>query len=562
MGGKPGKALDEAYENLRVAVRAAYPENGDGDVRSSTRLSRTDSRRRVPTDYERWQPLHWVIEAPDVMVERGGFDAVIGNPPFLGGKKVSGAVGADLREWLVNQLAEGAKGHADLVAYFFLRAYSILMPTGTLGLIATNSVAQGDSREVSLDRMVEKGLTITAAIQSRSWPASSANLEYAAVWGTRGPVGDDVRPMADGVPVRRISTLLEPAGRVEGTPIRLNENSGRSFIGCFVHGMGFIVEPHIAEEWIGADSRNADVLFPYLNGEDLNSFPDSAAQRWAIDFNDWSEEKAAEYELPYAHVAQFVKPERQRRKADGTHALRNPLPQRWWQFGDKRPALRRAIAGLDEVLAIALVSKAVVPLRVRTGQVFSHALGIFASDSYADQAVLSSSLHQLWAITYGSTLETRVRYTPSDVFETFPRPEETDRLNRIGRRLNDERSGVMLRRELGLTKLYNLVNDPAIAASSDSDIADLRELHVELDHAVVDAYGWSGDVDIDHGFHTYRRVERWSVSPASRVEIHGRLLEENHKRAAAGAARGKRMRQAPESEDDNQASLFGDERSV
>ena len=122
--------------------------------------------------------------------------------------------------------------------------------------------------------------------------------------------------------------------------------------------------------------------------------------------------------------------------------------------------MRKAIANLDKVLVIAIVSKSVMPVRVPTGQVFSHALAVFANDSFADQAVLSSSLHQMWAIKYGSTLETRVRYTPSDVFETFPRPEPSDRLEVVGRTLDTERRGIMLRRDLGLTKLYNLVNDP------------------------------------------------------------------------------------------------------
>ena len=108
------------------------------------------------------------------------------------------------------------------------------------------------------------------------------------------------------------------------------------------------------------------------------------------------------------------------------------MPERWWQYGDKRPALRKAIAELPEVLVIALVSKSVMPVRVATGQVFSHALGVFASDSYSVQAVLSSNLHQLWAITYGSRhARRRVRYTPSDVFETFPLPEPTDRLEQV-----------------------------------------------------------------------------------------------------------------------------------
>ena len=137
--------------------------------------------------------------------------------------------------------------------------------------------------------MVADGFTITRAIQSRSWPAASANLEYAAVWGTLGAVLNPVPRIADDIPVKRISTLLEPAGRVEGNPSRLPENSGIAFIGNYVLGMGFVLDPDEAQEWIAADARNAEVLFPYLNGEDLNSRPDASARRWVIDFGEMSE---------------------------------------------------------------------------------------------------------------------------------------------------------------------------------------------------------------------------------------------------------------------------------
>lgn len=99
----------------------------------------------------------------------------------------------------------------------------------------------------------------------------------------------------------------------------------------------------------------------------------------------------------------------------------------------------------------------------------------------------------------------------------------------------------MLRRNLGLTSLYNLINNPQVADSSDSDIARIRAVHVELDEAVMDAYGWS-DIPLKHGFHTYRQMERWTVCPAARVEILDRLLEENHRRAALEAATGKAKR--------------------
>ncbi|WP_211328692.1 type IIL restriction-modification enzyme MmeI [Thermomonospora umbrina] len=406
-----------------------------------------------------------------------------------------------------------------------------MQTNGTLGLIATNTVAQGDTREVGLDAMVTAGFTITRAIQSRSWPASTANLEYAAVWGTLDAVADGVQRVCDETKVRRVSTLLEPAGRIEGNPVRLAENGGVAFQGCIVLGMGFVLDVAEAQEWIAADPRNAEVLFPYLNGEDLNSRPDASASRWVIDFNDRSEKEASTYALPYHRLIEAVKPERQRLKPDGSFVLRRPLPERWWQYGEKRPAMRKAIALLPEVLVIARVSKTVMPIRVPTGQIMSEMCVVFATDDYGIQAVLSSSLHQLWAITYGSGMRNDPRYAPSDVFETFPRPELNEQLERTGRILDKERREIMLRRGLGLTKLYNLVNDPTHTDSIDSDVSRIRAIHIELDQCVLDAYGWA-DVVPSHGFYSFRRMKRWTVSPVARVEILDRLLEENHRRAA------------------------------
>ena len=173
-----------------------------------------------------------------------------------------------------------------------------------------------------------------------------------------------------------------------------------------------------------------------------------------------------------------------------------------------------------------------MPVRVPTALVPGDSTVVFATDSFVDQAVLSSSMHQMWAIKYGSGMRIDPRYTPSGVFETFPRPGPTQRLAEVGRTLDVERREAMLRRDLGLTKLYNLVNDPDITDAADHDVARMREIHAELDHAVMDAYGW-GNAASDHGFHTYRQMTRWTISPAARVEILDLLLEENLRRAAA-----------------------------
>lgn len=526
-GAKPGKRLNEVYSDLAVALGRAFPTEGASDDSMLEAILERGLTPTVPTDYKRWHCLHWPLAMPEVM-ERGGFDAIVGNPPFLGAKKLSPSMGQNLREWFVHVLAKGTTGNADLVAYFFLRAFSLLRLTGTLGIIATNTVAQGDTREVGLDRMVDSGFTITRAIQSRSWPSQSANLEFAAVWGTRGHVADEVLRLCDGAPVACISTLLEPEGRISGHPERLAENANIAFQGCVVLGTGFILETEEAQDWIAQDPCNAEVLFPYLNGEDLNSRYDCSPSRWVIDFFNRSERESSTYRLPFSRVVSDVRSERLLKKQSSYRTY-------WWQFAHKGTAWKAATANLNEVLVIALVSKAVMPVRVPTGQVFSHRLAVFATDRFADQAVLSSNFHWFWVVVYSSTLEARVNYSPSDAYVTFPRPEPTPELEAIGRTLDTERREIMLRRELGLTKLYNLVNDPGLEAGTDPDVDRMRAIHVELDAAVAAAYGWE-DLDLTHGFHTYRKMTRWTVPPATRVEILDRLLEENHRRAAAEAA--------------------------
>ncbi len=394
---------------------------------------------------------------------------------------------------------------------------------GTLGLIATNTVAQGDSREVGLDTMVAAGFTITRAIQSRPWPAASANLEYAAVWGTLAVVGPDVPRVADDIPVRALSALLEAAGRVDGNPVRLDENAGVAFQGCIVLGMGFVLDIAEAQKWIAADARNAEVLFPYLNGEDLNSRPDNSPSRWVIDFGTREQDEAATYPLPYERVLTMVKPERAKLKI--THRR-----DYWWRFAAWAPSLRKATADLSEVLVLAQVSNTAQPVFIPNASVPSHKVVVFASDSRALLACLASSVHYVWARKYSGAMKNDLSYSPSDVFLTLPRPTTTRRMEQVGTVLDEERREIMLRRNLGLTKIYNLVHDSRIV--DDKDIERLRTIHVEIDDATVAAYGWD-DIPLDYGFHTYRQNERWTVGAAARIEIVDRLLEENFRRAGS-----------------------------
>src|SRR5690348_10700991 len=147
--------------------------------------------------------------------------------------------------------------------------------------------------------------------------------------------------------------------------------------------MAFTLTPDEAQAWREEERRYRGGSFSFLSGADLNSRSDRSARRWVIDFDDMPEARAREYHRPYQRLLDRVKPERQRRKRDGTFVLRRPLPQRWWQFQERRTSMRSAIAGLDDILVVARISKVVMPLRIRTGCVPSDMVVVFATDSFA-----------------------------------------------------------------------------------------------------------------------------------------------------------------------------------
>ncbi len=522
-GARPGNQLDDRYDELADALRDAYPSDGSqGDRKRLRALIVRGLTPTVPTGERQWRPLHWIIEAPDVLSGRGGFDAVIGNPPFLGGSRLSGASGTNVRDFLVHSIADGKSGNADLVAYFILRARRLLRTHGVVGLIATNTVTGGPTRDVSIGVLAEEGDQIYRAIRSAKWPSRSASIQYSAIWLTGRTLGDGVERWADGVLAPLISASLLPVAQVEIDPVALRSNSQLTFEGCKPYGEGFVIDGAQAARWLAEDPRNAKVLFPYLTGQDVNSRPDFSASRWVIDFDDMPLEEAETYVSPAQHVRELVKPERD-------HNPRKSRRERWWQFGERSPGMRKAIAELDEVLVISLVSNRVMPLRVSSHQVLSNKLGVFATDSYAMQSIFSSSIHWLWSVKYSATLGTELNYTPTRAVATFPRPESTLRLDSSGRALDSDRTEIMFRRGLGLTQLYNLVHSSD--SGPDIEVTAIRQAHVEVDQAVLEAFGWS-DVHPDWNVYTHFGRERFSIDPDSAAVVLERLLHENHRRAS------------------------------
>jgi hypothetical protein len=475
----------------------------------------------LPTGREARRPLHWPIVFPEVFTdtEVPGFSALIGNPPFLGGQKLSGALGSDYLAGLQTWDGCGVKGSCDLAGRFLLRADALLGPRGQLGYVTTNTLLEGATLKVGLLQVERRGWTVRRGVSPHPWPSSSASLSIVEVWASKAPVTSEA--VLDGEPVPHLGVDLQPFLHETGRPLPLAENQDIAFQGSNVLGLGFTMEPDEAKTLIAEDPHNAEVLFPYVIGADLNRRPDTSASRWIINFHDWPLERAEEYPTLIDRVRRLVKPDRDRNK-------RLARRDNWWRYAEHAPELYTSIAGLDQVLAVSLVGNVLMPVGVNTGPVFAHKCAVFALDDYASLAFLSSSAHQAWTIRYTSTLETRLNYSPSDVFLTLPRPTLKDELETLGEALDRERREVMLGRALGLTKLYNQVHDPAVF---DPAIVHLRKLHAQIDHAVLKAYGWD-DLDPQIGHHQTKIGIRWTVSQQARFELLDRLLVENHRRAA------------------------------
>jgi hypothetical protein len=470
-----------------------------------------------------------------------GFAAIIGNPPFQGGKRITGALGTSYRNYLVTHLAGNTRGNADLCAYFFLRASGTLQPGGMAGLIATNTLAQGDTREVGLDQLAAQGFSIPRAVPSRRWPGNAA-VEVAHLWLRNGAWRSS--HMLNDAPVTGITPFLSEPGTSVGNPHRLVANHLKSHIGSIVLGLGFTLTPEEAQALITKDPGNAVALRPYLNGEDLNSRPDQSPSRWVINFQDWPLEKAETYPDLMTIVRAKVKPQRDK-------VNRKVYREVWWQYAEKQKTLYATIAGMERVLIRPRVSNTHAPEFVPVGMVYSEATVIFAFDQYKYFALLQSIFHETWAREYTSTMKGDTRYSPSDAFENFPFPWKAgigagttpnpeprtpspEPLDAIGERYHEHRKALMADRNEGLTKTYNRFHNPKEASE---DIAELRRLHVEMDNAVAAAYGWA-DLELDHGFHETKQGLRYTISEAARRAVLDRLLALNHERYAEEEAAG------------------------
>jgi hypothetical protein len=403
-------------------------------------------------------------------------DAIIGNPPFHGDRFLRRLLGDDYVEWLKHQFGVGVK---DYCVYWFRKAHDRLEANQRAGLVGTNSISQNRARSASLAYIVDNGGVITSAVSTQDWPGEAA-VDVSVVNWTKDPSHPPPRRLLDAQEVPTINSALRVANDHQAE--RLRANFRVAFQGM-LPGADYLVANAAAERLLSDDRRYAAVVRPYLSGDDVANDPLQRPSRFIAYFGTMALEEAMQFPL----ALQVVELQARHARETSNSFARNP---RWWQFLWPRPVFVKTIAGQRRFLAGTATAKRILLCWCDANVVASNSTNVFALSEDAHFGVLSSAVHLGWARRQSSTLEDRIRYTPTSAFETFPWPTGVlEEVAEIGRRLYARRTQICVERDIGLTRLYNQVDDGAWA--------DLRDLHRELDEAVAVAYGWPRSVAHD-----------------------------------------------------------------
>ena len=421
-----------------------------------------------------------IICADALFTEWVKADAIIGNPPFLGGKHMRMTLNDKYIDRVFERFSD-VKDSVDFCSYWFRIAHNNLGTNGRAGLVATNSISQGKSRAAGLDYIAQNGGYIYDAISTQPW-SGEAKVHVSIVnWSKEEPK----RYNLDGRPVLNINSSLQATIDVSQAA-RLSANLNKCFQGVIPLGMGFIASEQQAQDWIKADLKNQDVLKLFSMGANLAQNPHGRPERWVIDFNEVMIEEAIDYAIPFEHIKATVKPERDKNRRD-TRRIN------WWKFGENAPKMRKAIALLSHYFAVPEVSKWAVFVPCPCQWLPGNKTKVVASEDFYILGILTSQVHRTWMHAQKSTLGETTCYTHNSCFETFPFPQTVakqlvEQIRATAVELHEYRTQQMSAKQWGITQLYNkFFNEPT---------SQLYKLHAKLDRQCNAAYGFTDSDDI------------------------------------------------------------------
>ena len=446
-------------------------------------------------------------------------DVVIGNPPFLGNRKLRSELGRDYAEALPRTYDRLVRGKPDLVCYWFAKAGRLIAEgkVKRAGLVATNSIRGGTNRLV-LERILDDS-TIFDAWSDEPWVVEGAAVRVALISFAHKQAE---HPMfLNGIPETRINADLTADAFDLTRAASLTHNEGAAFQGDIKRGP-FDIPGDVAREWLRLPANpngcpNADVLKPRVNGMDLTQRP---AGKWIVDFGDsMSEAEAALYEAPFTHIQEHVYPARQKMG----------IQEFWWRHWRPRPEMWKMLEGLTRYIATPRVAKHRLFVWLDARICPDSALITIARDDDTTFGILHSRFHEAWSLRLGTSLEDRPRYTPTTTFETFSFPEGLSPDIPAVDYADDPHAVAIAEAARRLVKLRDRwLNPPEWVEWVDEPVAGypkrpvprdeaaakelkkrtltnlynarpqwLADAHAKLDGAVAAAYGWDADISDD-----------------------------------------------------------------
>jgi hypothetical protein len=515
---------DKAERVRHNAVRSGhYVENGP-----------TEEFERVAAKDRRGQLMfHWPLEYPEVLVNRGGFDAFIGNPPFIGNKYWQDRLPKGFQQW-ASVLIQDTVGKSDVVALFFRRAYSLLCMNGKGGLIATTTSREGDTLRIGFKWIAQHG-GIYRALSQQNWPGE-AGVHFCIVWF--GKVPTKQAPILDDHPVTSVSPSLTSAQPTD-PPHRLGSSLWAFKGSDNSQGSSLIVEFN-SLWYCRLKNAGSPFLRAYITGEDITSGTYLSPPRYVVDCLDASlEEVQRQCPLSHEFLLTVVKPNR-------TPEVLSPYPgmsERWWQMCRHRAPLYRQVRQDCTCLAIPVVAKHVDVVELPTGYVFTNKVCVVRKPSHALRLIMLSSLFDAWIVEHGGTMRVgTLTITIEKCLETIP-PIDQD-VPSAPSAISDWYglvSQVLSSNGGGFTDLFNAMHN---SGDNNEATVRLRSQRASIDRLAADLLGLSG-LDLGHDFHETKQGVRFTLSEPARREVLQRLLKLNHERYAEEVKRGLHEKKKP-----------------
>lgn len=518
-----------------LAIKAGQAIDGDRDaIEAIIQRSKSNLSLDLPASKENRRPFHWPLEFPEVFYRNGsGFDAVVGNPPFLGNRLWKGSMG-DRLQWQCQMVLGASPGKIDLCVVFHRRAVDLLRIDGCYGLLATSNIAEGSAIEVGLGVVVQNG-AIYIAKKGMPWPGTAA-VVVAVVGFIKGQWLADCD--VDGRKCDRIGPRLEPEAKDVWVP-QVLPDAPFTFAGVDnSKGLAFVITPE--SPWFKPLKDETDSLLkPYITGDDITSYALRKIDRWALDIAD---RRLEEIEQKWPMAFRFLIEEVQSTRAPSALKSYKGLYDRWWQFWNHRADLMRRLRKQERFIAFAKVTKYPFCMLASSDWIFTNKILLVGAERDDLFAICLSSFFRSWLYAFSvrslgadtNTLTLSIRESVS----TFALPIEC--VSNVGRSaailFQETIVGWCAENECGLTDALNAVNTPNRA---DPAIIELRQLMATIDAEVAHAYGWD-DIEISYDFREFKGRSandpwRWAPSEDVITELLIRLATLNRKRFEAAA---------------------------